>query len=98
MLQLVRSKTLHTLIQNARDFVVRSVDIEGVGFRDRLKDFPLIIMPSGIKDDDYHFTFIFNNNDKVPINIKKLLYSQYSPDRRQSTRELNNNAPDSVYE
>ena len=55
-------------------------------------------MPSGIKDDDYHFTFIFNNNDKVPINIKKLLYSQYSPDRRQSTRELNNNAPDSVYE
>ena len=53
-------------------------------------------MPSGIKDDDYHFTFIFNNNDKVPI--KKLLYSQYSPDRRQSTRELNNNAPDSVYE
>lgn len=78
--------------------MIRTVDIEGGCFKDRLLDLPLIIMPSGIKDDDCHFSFIFDRNDKVPINIKKLLYSQYSPDRRQSTRELNKSTPDAVYD
>ena len=83
MIKIIRYEFVKIIIENSAEFTIRTISPDdfslensqftGQNFLDKLKDFPLLIMT---QSGQQSYSFIYNNESKVPNEIKILIISQ----------------------